>query len=85
MTVRNVGTVGFAPDIEGEDAVRNEERYRAAVDNAFVNLSINDANLDNRVTRIEVIGLALGGSPNLDGGRPDSNYGGINAIFGGTP
>jgi hypothetical protein len=26
-----------------------------------------------------------GGSPNLDGGKPDSNYGGISPIDGGTP
>jgi hypothetical protein len=33
----------------------------------------------------QTINSSGGGSPNLDGGTPSSNYGGITAIDGGTP
>jgi len=33
----------------------------------------------------EQLGTLTGGSPNLDGGVPDSNYGGVTALDGGIP
>lgn len=85
MAVRTVGRVAFPPIQAGEDENANEARYRAAVDQAMGTLVLNDFNLDGRLSQIEEGGLVGGGSPNLDGGKPDSNYGGISAIDGGVP
>ena len=84
MTVRTIGRVAFPPIQAGEDEHANEARYRAAVDQALATLVLNDFSLDGRLADIEATGLG-GGSPNLDGGRPDSNFGGITAIEGGSP
>ena len=49
-------------------------------------LLIEDSAASNAKKRVQIANLPGGaGSPNLDGGEPDTNYGGIAAIDGGTP
>jgi hypothetical protein len=48
-------------------------------------LATNGAGSLTWVTQTSGGGGGSGGSPNLDGGIPSSNYGGITAIDGGTP